>query len=200
MDVTHTAPGPPLEAAPPPTGARRVGPTFQEGTTTRPMWWAAYAAYLLVIAVRLPTVFGGLRERIPDDVVAQIGDEASLQLALRVGTLLALLVVPVVMGLIFWVAATFERNLLPQAVSLPAGQRIGLYYCVLVATLIPQHVVAAVIGAEGQQRGPVFLLVMAGVVVGVWLVFRDALRALPAQRLVLVLVTSVVTAAVVTVG
>lgn len=170
------------------------------GATSRPMWIGGYVALCAILVMRIPSIYNALRDQVPADLVAGVGDESMLTLALRVGVLLAFIVYPMVVAFVFWMAAAFERHLLPVALQLPWRQRVGLYYLTIMICTVPPQLFWILSGTVTPTRGLVYYTYLGTAMAVTFWLYRHGWRRLSAPRIILVIVTMLITGSLVATG
>lgn len=156
--------------------------------TTRAVWWTELGVLVALLVLQAPAAAARLRSELPTDLAERVGDEAMIDQAVRIGSIVGLVVMPLMLAVVLAIASMLERRIFPVSLELPRGQRVGAFHLTLAFCLIPPGAVAVVLGLGERPRGPLVAAFVGLVVLAVVVLFRPAWRTLPGPRATLVVV------------
>lgn len=159
--------------------------TARAAPTPRLLWLVLYGLLALLALGRAPAAYADLTGRVPADISAEIGDPHMQALALKVGTVLAVLVYLFAMAVYLSLAALLERRMFRVGVPLGRGRTVGLFFLVAALCTLPVQAFGLASGDASPPKGLLHLLwffLVAGLTP---LLFVRTLRALRPGRVVL---------------
>jgi len=161
------------------------------GVTSRSLWLLGYAATVIAIAARAPSLRRYVDGRLSDVThAAGLTDQRLQGLAVNTGMFLAVILSLAVLWMYYSLAAVMERTLWPVSVPGPRGTRAGPFFLVAVLATLPVHVVSAAAGIVSPKNEPLYFLyvLLVGMVTPV--VFAGSLRRAGRTRTMVILFLS----------
>ncbi len=151
------------------------GGPAEPGLTPRVAWTLLVLSGIGLAVARVPGAYAEIGRRLPPEVVASLEESRLLELSVRVGVVLAVVVYAFCLGIAVSLARLLERRLCPDAAVGTGRRRVGVHFAALALTLVPLHVGGLVAGRPVLHGAPL-AAVLGALALALPLVFRAGPR------------------------